>query len=958
MFDLPILASLVSWCLFLFVVATGVMGLWAFYVWWKKDKNTRERFAFYGFAGLMGLIAIFFMIIKIDSPIVADIIASILSPLGITVSLPASPISPLESILAFSLILVMIGAYWNIFINWNGQKSIAQHEQEQNREHASIIRDIHLLLNKSTESKQKLIPYCPLQEQYEARLSKPEQLVWHERAKQLWLLKNRSYLLDDIYDPAHQCWLGSEKNTGDLILLTCPHTIPDKKILLDWIDYAKKVSETKQYPSYKIIVALKGNDNITNHLSDQITYTCENELLSQLIDFTDYFNDIRYRVEKVKLPESDLVLKDTYSPSYYKESKQKETANQTVEDYIQEWLKKHTEKQLAILGEYGQGKSTVSLLLSYHLIQQYNMGKSDRIPILIELRGKTLRTLTPEELLAGWAYQYGVDVKALLHWHMAGKLLLIFEGFDEIDLSGDTEARINHFNTIWKFNYENAKLIITGRPNFFLDSSELTRALGKEDETNTLYLQPFNIQQIADSLRSTNPQVKKEIIDFSEKDAGFLEVASRPSLLYLISILWTQEQLYKYKELNSAIVIDLFIKQTLKRQQDKHDDRPFMILNSAERYYFMMGVAVYMATKELPNQIDKGELQESIKKLIDAIPENISRSISSMSGESSLPLRSPERFDWNNRKNEIIEKIGTDVRACGLLITDLSKDGAFKFAHKSYMELLQAKFVEQLFSSQNTMSSSIKNTFNISIERVLSQPEAMQFFVELLKDRISKDQMQKNVHEAVWDIFFDKGKNQIFQLEKNIIKAYSLLAIHGNKLRGKITKIFLFLIFINALLLHGSSNEILFCVLISIVELIPVLMITVIIKNELAIKNKDNNREIKNFAGGFLMLSSLTSLASSGVGYILKEFKINYESSINLLNNSKDIGLGLFHFYSMFFILILLMIVFLTSKRTITISYLWFVVCKMLKVTDSDVEKHIGSNMFMIYEKHYLKQHE
>jgi len=104
------------------------------------------------------------------------------------------------------------------------------------------------------------------------------------------------------------------------------------------------------------------------------------------------------------------------------------------------------------LGEYGQGKSTSSLLLCYHLIAQLAEQPDTRIPILIELRGKNPHTLTSEELLATWAHHYDISIQALLHLHMAGRLLLIFEGFDEIDLSGDTEARISHFRTLWRLN--------------------------------------------------------------------------------------------------------------------------------------------------------------------------------------------------------------------------------------------------------------------------------------------------------------------------------------------------------------------------------------------------------------------------------------------------------------------------------------------------------------------------
>ena len=60
--------------------------------------------------------------------------------------------------------------------------------------------------------------------------------------------------------------------------------------------------------------------------------------------------------------------------------------------------------EIALLGEYGQGKSTVSLMLSYHLMQQIQAGsRSARIPILLELRGKSPRTLREDELLSTWA---------------------------------------------------------------------------------------------------------------------------------------------------------------------------------------------------------------------------------------------------------------------------------------------------------------------------------------------------------------------------------------------------------------------------------------------------------------------------------------------------------------------------------------------------------------------------
>ena len=129
-----------------------------------------------------------------------------------------------------------------------------------------------------------------------------------------------------------------------------------------------------------------------------------------------------------------------------------------------EWLEEESYRHIALLGDYGQGKSTLSLYFSLKLFEYFDNGEASRIPILIELRGKSPRSLSPSELLATWAYKYRIDVGALTYLLIAGRLLLIFEGFDEMDLTGDTDARLEHFRTLWKFTYPSSKILITGRP--------------------------------------------------------------------------------------------------------------------------------------------------------------------------------------------------------------------------------------------------------------------------------------------------------------------------------------------------------------------------------------------------------------------------------------------------------------------------------------------------------------
>lgn len=145
------------------------------------------------------------------------------------------------------------------------------------------------------------------------------------------------------------------------------------------------------------------------------------------------------------------------------------------------WVNEPGQRQLALLGEYGQGKSTTALMFAHHLVESSG-GKPQRVPILIELRGKSPRNSTPEDIIAAWAYHYDRIVpKAVIKLIISGRAVIILEGFDEMSLSGDAYARYAHFATLWRFCYPKSKIVLTGRPNYFLDDRELKSLLVSTD---------------------------------------------------------------------------------------------------------------------------------------------------------------------------------------------------------------------------------------------------------------------------------------------------------------------------------------------------------------------------------------------------------------------------------------------------------------------------------------------
>ena len=92
----------------------------------------------------------------------------------------------------------------------------------------------------------------------------------------------------------------------------------------------------------------------------------EESLLTGLVDFSDYFAAIRARVGQQTLTDSDLKLTDVYAIGSC--IGQVLVQHQKPQQYLLEWLQETSQRQMALLGEYGQGKSTAALMLAYRLI--------------------------------------------------------------------------------------------------------------------------------------------------------------------------------------------------------------------------------------------------------------------------------------------------------------------------------------------------------------------------------------------------------------------------------------------------------------------------------------------------------------------------------------------------------------------------------------------------------------
>ena len=689
---------------------------------------------------------------------------------------------------------------------WAGRVSTIQRKREQRGEEIGFFLEGAREWRRRWRGEQSLQDYIEPQTDLSVEFDYAlDTLPWADRARELIRLSSPNYHFD-LSASSNRRFLRGKNTDSSATVLLYPIIEANSESLSALAEDIQQDICRLNLRDYEVIVIAAKTPPVTPSLSVPalgIRFETEASLLSKLVDFTEYFQHIEERLSSVTLPDSSLTLKDVYVPSrFYDEHG--DLQDMTVERYLSAWLEDKSRRHIAVLGEYGQGKSTAALMWTHRLLERRSQHK--RIPILIELRGTSPRNLTPLQMLAAWSAQFNINPRALLQLHSAGRLILILEGFDEMSLAGDAEMRLEHFRTIWRFACPQAKILMTGRPNFFFDHEEQRIALGisKNDGTRPycepIRLAPFTLSQIDNALRSHPSSTRRQICRIAKNNSRFLDLVSRPCLLHIVAVLWERESLFaKADKLSSAIVMDLFLRHTLSRQAEKASGyTSFMALTTNEREFFMKSVAAWMVAIWSPNQISGEQLNTLLDRLVGAIPDSVSRGSSAISGETTKPIM--QRVAEGDLA---IEQIRTDVRACGLLVDDPSAPGTFRFGHKSFMEYLIAK---TLFE-KNRETAAIRAVTGATLERSLRVPEVRDFLAELILESHRDCKCMKKADPKM--VAFDMFKLIFCESERFNLKGFLAIAqISSQVLLGRRVFRGLTIFFLAALLFLYFGNQV------------------------------------------------------------------------------------------------------------------------------------------------------
>lgn len=251
------------------------------------------------------------------------------------------------------------------------------------------------------------------------------------------------------------------------------------------------------------------------------------ELLESLVPFTSYLERLVFDFEHYKeyADQSSTrepvlsVMRRCDLLRYYVPTRARCSPNDLF-TYVSEWLSAAGRNQLTLLGDFGTGKSSFLLWLTYRLARQIvREGTNDvRIPVFVSLRDHSGKLDVREIIVNTLSTTFGIRgarFSSFLRLLDAGRLLIIFDGFDETAIKADAAQSLTILRELNSLVRRNAKVIVSCRTHYFRSDAEATRDIGRglravetelfaeqKGRTNyeIVYLQEFNSVQIEEFL--------------------------------------------------------------------------------------------------------------------------------------------------------------------------------------------------------------------------------------------------------------------------------------------------------------------------------------------------------------------------------------------------------------------------------------------------------------------------
>ncbi|MEQ8997984.1 MAG: NACHT domain-containing protein [Coleofasciculus sp. B1-GNL1-01] len=370
----------------------------------------------------------------------------------------------------------------------------------------------------------------------------------------------------------------------------------------------------------------------TRENRDLFCYTFD-ELLDEYADFRDYLDwletEVKWRgIDQKYVPlacskaEIDPMTQRQIAVSRYDER------DGWIDGYIDLWLDDPTKEHISILGEFGTGKTWFAFHYAWIALQRYQEAKKrgvsrPRLPLVITLRDYA-KAVDVENVLAGFFFsQHNIRLnsKVFDQLNRMGKLLLIFDGFDEMAAKVDRQQMINNFWELAKVVVPGSKVILTCRTEHFPEAKEGRALLNAELQASTANLTGETPQFEVLELEKFEDDQIRQVLSFQAQPATVEKVMENPQLLDLARrpvmtdlILEALPDIEAGKPVDMSRIYLYAVKRKMER--DIKAERTFTSL--ADKLYFLCELAWEMLSTDQMS-LNYRQFPDRIRRLFGSV---------------------------------------------------------------------------------------------------------------------------------------------------------------------------------------------------------------------------------------------------------------------------------------------------------------------------------------------------
>ena len=549
------------------------------------------------------------------------------------------------------------------------------------------------------------------------------------------------------------------------------------EISLPEVDLFNKIAATfsaeRKINSALIISKNEFPNSMIDRFNQAVDFRTLDQMIWQLVDFQKYLHALR---REYKQGNEDRPLQPPLKEIYISLSGQMTSAENDeapvsidqVDQGIADWLNTENQPMGLLLGSYGTGKTTVSRVISYQQAEllQNPTNSDSRIPVIFPLRIFPRYNVVD---IGGFIVSYlrnfpglkNMDFGAFQRMNHSGKLLLIFDGFDEMGTRVDRNILKRNFAAICSLiETGREKIVVSSRPEVFLtaaEQKEIFSALETRYSMPTFHLHPLSdnqfkgyVEKRVQYLQKFDPTLEDwhSYYDRISSIPELKEIATRPVILE-ITISTLPTLIKENVSISKASLYEYYLSGEIERQiVDKKRD---FLIGTDQRLTLIQFVAMYLLAKD--------QIELSTEEILNVINAN---------------LLSDQKVD--------AESFTRDFLACSFMLREAQ---SYRFSHLSFWEYLVAR----------TLLAEIQNNKVYVLDSIIIKSEIAHFLVELIKNSAKSEFYEKilwnwmkssaQTPESIRANFSSKKHAQkLFHLVKVSKKKYTLDNIKIGKVFG------------------------------------------------------------------------------------------------------------------------------------------------------------------------------